>query len=62
MSVYKAWKGAVEPAENSASGNELKLYKGAVEPIAVSIATETYSRVVALTGRFDQRISITGAT
>lgn len=32
--VYKAWKGAVEPASTSPSGNEVKLWKGAVEPAA----------------------------
>jgi len=36
--VYKAWKGAVEPAESSPSGNEYKAWKGAVEPVGVSIA------------------------
>ena len=33
------WKGAVEPAESSASGNEYKAWKGAVEPAGVSIAS-----------------------
>ena len=56
------WKGAVEPAEVSPSGNEIQSYKGAVEPIAISTATLTYQRVVSLTGRFDQRISLTGRT
>ncbi len=31
--TYKAWKGAVEPAESSPSGNEYQAWKGAVEPV-----------------------------
>ena len=29
---YQGWRGAVEPAESSPSGNEYQAYKGAVEP------------------------------
>jgi hypothetical protein len=30
--VRKRWRGAVEPAETGASGNEYKRWRGAVEP------------------------------
>ncbi len=33
--VVLLWKGAVEPAEQGASGNEVKAWKGAVEPAGV---------------------------
>jgi hypothetical protein len=32
--TYKAWRGAVEPAESSPSGNAYKAWRGAVEPAA----------------------------
>ena len=34
------WRGAVEPAESSASGNEYQAWKGAVEPIGASSTTK----------------------
>lgn len=34
-SEYKAYKGAVEPAELGGSGNEFQGYKGAIEPLGV---------------------------
>ena len=34
---YKAWKGAIEPAEVSPSGNEYKAWKGAIEPQAAAV-------------------------
>ena len=35
------WKGAVEPAESSPSGNVPKMWKGAVEPLGVSGGAES---------------------
>ena len=37
----KLYKGAVQPAETSASGNELKVYKGAVQPAYVAPVGKT---------------------
>ena len=37
--TYKAWKGAVEPAESSPSANEYQAWKGAVEPVGASGTT-----------------------
>ncbi len=36
--VYKAWKGAVEPAESSPSANEYQAWKGAVEPVGAAVS------------------------
>jgi hypothetical protein len=36
--IYKAYKGAVEPAASGASGNEYQAWKGAVEPVGAAAA------------------------
>ena len=36
VNTYKRWRGAVEPAETGASGNEFKRWRGAVEPAGSS--------------------------
>jgi len=36
--TYKRWKGAVEPAETSPSGNAFERWKGAVEPVGAAPA------------------------
>ena len=41
--VNKLWKGAVEPAEVSPSGNEYQAWKGAAEPAAPAAATNVRS-------------------
>lgn len=46
--TYLPWRGAVEPAEQSASGNELKLWRGAVEPAGATSGSDFY---IALTRR-----------
>lgn len=41
--VIQLWKGAVEPAESGASGNEIQAWKGAVEPAAAIVVPSTPS-------------------
>ena len=44
--VYKAWKGAVEPAETAPSGNEYRAWKGAVEPVGAAAAGAMLLRMI----------------
>ena len=56
MNTYKRWRGAVEPAETGASGNEYKRWRGAVEPLA---ATSSSSDRLALGVTFPVTRNIT---
>ncbi|MCP4930332.1 MAG: hypothetical protein GY918_14885 [Gammaproteobacteria bacterium] len=40
--TFLMWKGAVEPAETSPSGNEFKAWKGAVEPTGAVLPTNVF--------------------
>ena len=55
--TYKKWKGAVEPAESSPSGNEYKAWRGAVEPVGASASSPESRLAFSVTGNVTRNIT-----
>lgn len=60
--VYEGWKGAVEPAEASPSGNEYQGWKGAVEPGEPGTTYEATPGVLTFAGQIGDRAGLNGGT